>query len=343
MRVVKINNQNNKSNQRNSLNPKETNVVTSNLQAVAKSYATRTIMCIYAYILLVFACLIIPLSASAARVVIDGQNGVTIDGASYTSRSDDCLLVSNSTNIVIKNSRFVNCYGVGIAVVNSINVKITSNYFENLNAGVYAVDSSSIQVTENKFKNVNKDLRDHARGQFVQFNRVSGADNLIQHNTGINYPKKSNAEEAVNLYQSEGTATSPIIVSDNCFKGGGPSESGGGIMTGDSGGANQFIENNTLVDVGQMGIGVAGGTHIQILNNHIYGHRQSFTNVGIYVWNQSDSSCSNITVQGNYVDFTNKKGEKNPFWDGGNCGEIAGVEDNFFDSNQSSLNCSLNN
>ena len=307
---MKINNQNSKSNQKNSLNLKETNAVTSNLQAITESYAKRIIRRIHAYILLIFACLIIPLPASAASVEIDGQNGVTIDGASYTSNREDCLLVSNSTNIVIKNSRFVNCYGVGIAVVNSINVKITSNYFENLNAGVYGVDSSSIQVTENKFKNVNKDLRDPARGQFVQFNRVSGAENLIQHNTGINFPKKSNAEEVVNLYQSEGTRDSPIIVSDNCFKGGGPSQSGGGIMTGDSGGAYQLIENNTLVDAGQMGIGVAGGTNIQILNNHIYGHRQSFTNVGIYVWNQSDSPCSDITVRGNYVDFTNKNGEK---------------------------------
>ena len=59
--------------------------------------------------------------------------------------------------------------------------------------------------------------------------------------------------------------------------------SGGGIMLGDDGGAYEVAERNVLVDPGQYGIGVASGNNMTVRDNRIYGRKQDFTNVGIYV------------------------------------------------------------
>jgi hypothetical protein len=275
-------------------------------------------------------------NALASSVVINNKHDITIDGVSYSSGTGDCLTISNSSGITVINARFVNCYGVGVAIENSSNIRVKSSYFENVNGGVYAENSQSIKVNLNRLKNISRAWKmDDARGQFVQFNRVTGTGNIIRGNVGINEPGSSDPEDAVNLSVSSG-----VLVENNCFKGGGPSESGGGILAGDSGGSNHIIQNNTLVDVGQYGIGVASGTNIKLLDNWVYGRRQSFTNVGMYVWSQTPTPCSGITVQGNHVYFKGSDGLQNPFWDAENCGVVA-KSGNYFGQPITGLDCTL--
>ena len=95
-------------------------------------------------------------------------------------------------------------------------------------------------------------------------------------------------------------------------------------MTGDSGGAYIVVKDNILVDSGQYGIAIAGGHHIQILDNKVFGKRQPFTNVGIYVWNQSKAPSHDHSVKGNRVRWFNKGGMENPCWDAKNSGTVAG-------------------
>ncbi len=244
---------------------------------------------------------------------------------------------------MLKNISAVHCFGVGVVISGSSNITIQDSYFEDLNGGVYAINSSSIQVIGNRFKNVGRSGKmDNSRGQFVQLNNVSGAGTKISNNRGVNIPGQSTPEDLINLYLTSGTAASPIMIENNCFSGGGPSTSGGGIMTGDEGGSYVTVQNNTLVNPGQYGIAVAGGSNIKILNNKVYGMKQSFTNIGIYVWNQyTNRACANNTVQGNEVDFKNSAGTNNPFWDGENCGPIAGEDDNNWNASLSSLSCSV--
>ncbi|MGH9630264.1 MAG: NPCBM/NEW2 domain-containing protein, partial [Bryobacteraceae bacterium] len=196
-------------------------------------------------------------------------------------------------------------------------------------SGVYAMDSSSIKVDHNSFLNVQGP---GPRGQFVQFNRVNGKNNRITCNTGKNVLGESDAEDAINLHQSNGDPSDPIQIMGNKVEGGGPSPSGGGILLGDGGGSNQIAKDNILVDPGQYGVAAAGGNNLQLVNNSVYGKRQSFTNVGLYVWNQYGGSCYGITAQGNSVRWTNKDGVTNPSFNGGNCGSINGWSNNFWNA-----------
>ena len=105
------------------------------------------------------------------------------------------------------------------------------------------------------------------------------------------------------------------------FRGGGPSTSGSGIVAGDYGGNYTVVENNTLLDPGQAGIAVASGRNISVLNNKIYARQQPFTNNPLYVWNQTATTCSHITVRGNRANWTDKNGAINIGWNAGNCNQ----------------------
>jgi nitrous oxidase accessory protein NosD len=86
-------------------------------------------------------------------------------------------------------------------------------------------------------------------------------------------------------------------VRGNRLSNGGPSGSGSGIMVGDEGGSHIVVKGNTLTNPGQVGIGVAGGQNIRILDNSVFSASHPWSNIGIYVWNQSGGTCSNVEVR----------------------------------------------
>jgi len=160
------------------------------------------------------------------------------------------------------------------------------------------------------------------RGQFIQLDKVTGSGNRILCNSGVNIGGQSSPEDAINMYKSSGIQIDPLLIAGNKINGGGPSDSGGGIMLGDDGGSYITAMYNVLVNPGQYGIGIASGNNIKILDNQVYAMQQPFTHVGIYVWNQYSSPCFSITVASKRVNYKNSGGISNPFWDGSNCGTI---------------------
>jgi MYXO-CTERM domain-containing protein len=82
------------------------------------------------------------------------------------------------------------------------------------------------------------------------------------------------------------------------------------------------------VQPGGWGIGIASGHDIEFSDNKIYSSQTSISNVGGYVWNQYAYACTGHTVSGNIINWTNDAGTPNHFWDGGNCGSIAGLATN---------------
>lgn len=262
---------------------------------------------------------------SSRPLVLKGQHDKVIEGLDIKGDTSDCVFIDSSTNIILKNCRFTISKKNGVTIAHSRNITVINCYMQEVSSGVYAVQSSGVNVSNNRIKNVKGPF---PRGQLVQFDEVTGAGNVISNNRGLNEPGKSDPQDAINVYKSHGTANSPIRVTGNLILGGGPSQFGGGIMLGDNGGAYIAAENNILVDPGQYGMAIAGGTNIHILNNTVYGRAQKFTNVGIYVWNQHQSNCGMNEVRGNRVNFKHAKGNLNSSWNQGNCGPVNGWDDN---------------
>ena len=157
---------------------------------------------------------------------------------------------------------------------------------------------------------------------------------MIRGNYAINDDGQSYPEDVISLYASKGTKSSPILIEDNYLTGDpkkgsfNKSKSGSGIMLGDSGGSYLTCRRNIIIDAGQVGIGVAGGSFVRVEDNLIYGRKSNVSNVGLYLWNQSGVPSDHVTITRNRVYWVSRSGEENSWWDGG------GVQDVELSGNQ---------
>lgn len=263
-------------------------------------------------------------------LVIDGQSDRVIENMVIGPCGGAGIEISNSRNITVQNVIIKDTQDLGISINDSQNIAIRENEITNTLSAINALNSSGIVISCNTMKNPRGPIPD---GQFVQFDKVSGGSNQISCNAGYNEQGKGIPEDAISLYQSNGEPGSQIMVLNNLIVGGGPSNSGGGIMLGDDGGSYQMAQGNVLVDPGQYGMAVASGHHMSIIDNQVFSSGKSWANTGIYVWNQYPHSCNNIEVSRNRVQWASGvHPPENPFWDGENCGVIAGKETNDFDA-----------
>lgn len=269
----------------------------------------------------------------ASRVItLNNVSNVTISGRAIAGVNAAAITLNNCHDVHIINCKLYNSTNVGIYLYNCYNITITGNYFTNVSTGVYVDHAAKggIIVNNNQFLNM---LGPSPRGQFVQFNNVKGANNQINSNKCENILGQSNPEDAISLYQCYGTAASPVSVCGNQIRGGGPSASGGGIMLGDCGGKYLKADGNTLVNAGQYGIAISGGSYNSITNNLVFGVSQSFTNIGLYVAAYGGASISSATVSGNRIKFYNSSGAVNGAWVGDGIDTPGGWCTNNWDAN----------
>ena len=265
-----------------------------------------------------------PARAASGPLDIDGESNVVIENVHVSNPGGTCINITNSSNVTIRNSTIGPCGDEAVYLSDVDTANISDNYISDTGNGVLIHRSDSIAVDGNAFVNAGRN--------FIQFDKVNGAGSSISRNRGQNGLGASNAEDFISLYQSNGTQGSPILIVGNHLRNGGPSDSGSGIMLGDGGGAHQIVEANVLVNPGQVGIGVASGSDVIIRGNLIYSDAQPWSNVGLYVWNQYGSTCDDIEVVGNQVNWTAAGGYDNSYWGGGGCSNLS-VHDNDWNAN----------
>jgi parallel beta-helix repeat protein len=266
-----------------------------------------------------------PTTTKSVPVSYNGISNQVISGLQINGINSVCIKLANCANITIQNCVLYGSTHEGITLFQCKNITIINCYIFNVSAGVYASASSGVNVCYNQFLNMQGPA---PGGNFVQFDNVSGAGNMINYNMCENIHGQSNPFDEISIYKSNGTPDSPIEINGNYIRGGGPSTISAGIQLADNGGSYQVAENNILVNPGNSGIAVSTGNNIQVLNNKVYSKPLSFSNVGIYVWNEYKSTCALNTVTGNTVKWMNAQNEENDKWNGGGCGKIAGWADN---------------
>lgn len=263
------------------------------------------------------------------------KSGFVIEKLEFSQVDGNCIELNNCKNVVIRFNKFSSSGKSSINLYKCENVVIENNTFEDVQSGLVASYSKGIRFEFNDVTNVVGKLKGSKEvGVMAQFIHVSGAGNSISFNVCENLPGKSSPEDIISVFSSSGTAGSPIVVKGNWIRGGGPSDSGGGILLGDYGGAYQIAEDNILVDPGQYGIGIAGGKNMTLKNNKIFAKKQYFTNVGISICNWTEAKhgkSSNITAEGNTINYTNKEGQLNSAWVAGNMEPIIGRSTNAYD------------
>ena len=201
----------------------------------------------------------------------DNVHNQTINKLKITNPSGHCIKLTNCSNITIINCKLGPSKNEGVYLYHCKNILITNCTMDSIDSGVVADGCTGIKITHNDVKNVQGPL---PRGQMVQFGNVYGPGNCINYNVGENIFGQSYPEDEISLYMSNGTAKDPIQITGNWIRGGGPSNSGGGIMTGDKGGSYILVQDiywlipvNTELPL-QVGIILLSGTTRFIQGNY---------------------------------------------------------------------------
>lgn len=193
-----------------------------------------------------------------------------------------------------------------IHLYNCSNITIRHNRLMNGATNVYTEwCTNNIVIDSNDMINAHGP---YPRGAHVQFNRTNGSGNVISNNRMENFRGKSYPEDAINLYMSNGTSDSPILVKGNWIRGGGPSVTGSGITVGDNGGSYQTVTQNRVVNSGHVGIQSAGGHHITVTDNVIYGDNFPWSGVGLACSNYSGKPTHDNEIHGNKVSWIEHTG-----------------------------------
>lgn len=212
------------------------------------------------------------------------------------------------------------------------NLLITDSHFENVTSAIRLVNSRGpIRAVNNSALNPGRN--------FFQCDKCSGRGIRINNNS-IEHREQFGAdllEDHINIFQSEGEADDWIQVNNNRARGNAKSRSGSFLILGDSGGKYQEAVGNRGVNPGQVGIGIAGGEHIKIENNMMYGEtwegsRMAFYSIAFtepcdhHLFPGSNSSSPN---RANWLD---DEGRRDPSWTDGKCGiEHPALRDSILD------------
>ena len=154
---------------------------------------------------------------------------------------------------------------------------IRNNDFTRVAQAITATDSTDIRVEWNRYSEI---LGPHERvglnrANFVQFDQVRGG--YIGNNKGKWRRHRGHRQPARLRRLRRGT----LYVEYNHFEGRDwSSESGQGSRSGDGGSSHSIARNNVLLNPGQVGIFIAGGTNNAIIDNVLYGEQRPSSNVG---------------------------------------------------------------
>ena len=275
-----------------------------------------------------------------------------IENVHITTTDGPCISIRNSSNITIRNSEIGPCGGNGIVIQTSSGVDVQNSFVHpehhtgvccDKGNGILAIRSSSIvisdsvvaygesniellgvqdvQVLNNLLVNPVGPFPRGAQVQVWSHENTRSGNVRIEGNYAVATKDGSHAytegqTDAFNFGFVDG-----VVVKGNYITGG--IYRSGCALLAELGANNVQILDNTLFEVGQCGIGIAGGGQQTVRGNKVYSHGISGNvgNVAIYVWNQSSSPCGPVDVSGNTAVMIRPDGsyQYNSFWNGGGC------------------------
>lgn len=306
-----------------------------------------------------------PLTPSGP-IQINGQNGTVVENLHITNPSGDCVLISNSTNVIIRRSEIGPCGGHGVKISGGNTTGIYDNFIHpekplatnccdthdgifanntsnlSIQGNVIAYGESNIEVTNSTtvtaignflLNPIDSDPSQHADGQsrgqnFQAWGRNSGI--TVENNYALSSTDRSKYLFPENQEDAINFGlTNGIVVQGNYITGG-HSRSGCGVIADDASNSAQFL-NNTLLDTGQCGLSIASGTNQVVSNNRILNRTPvaGGGNTAIMVWKQYSSACGPVTVSGNIATETKPDGSQSGFWNGGGCGTVSSTNNTF--------------
>ncbi len=290
------------------------------------------------------------LASGVPCVVVNTTEPVVLDGC-HLAGAGYLIQSGSGANLVVRN-----CSGLGLApsvdgqapghfldTYQSANLVIEHNYFSGTSGIVvnrWTGGGGTLTVRYNQVRDVDGRWRNgggSTRSSFLQLNTVQGLAGVeIAYNEVINTPNQSLVEDNINLYNSSGTAGSPIRVHDNFVRGAYPYPATGASFTGTGmttdgdattlAGATGYIEasNNQFVSTCNAAMNIAAGHDVYYHDNRLVtsgllpdGSRLNATYAATAVFNYYNQAASiffNNRIANNTIGYV-KWGASSPYPD----------------------------
>jgi hypothetical protein len=287
-----------------------------------------------------------PTPASIAGLPMVGaivaHSGQVIENVHVTTANGSCIVVpSGVTDVTIRNNEIgpcgepgdLNTYGVSLSAATT-RITIQRNVIHDVSTGVYAWTAMHPIIMDRNY--VTNIRGPYYRGQMVQFDGVSGGTSgtkITCNVSDVQGATYNNVEDHISIYNSPGLPDDRTEIAYNRIRGG-KSQSGSAVMVGDgpNGGGNVWAHDNTIVNIGNAGMGIAGGKNITYENNRIFNDgKTSLSGAAFSVNNYSGLACEGNLLRGNRassIDVAWGSGRQNPLYDAGTCGIT--LQDNVF-------------
>jgi hypothetical protein len=263
----------------------------------------------------------------------------TVSGLQISNPSGPCITGANVTNVHIVDNLIGPCAaddsGAALYLTNVSSFTVEHNALDDIASGMYIEGSdasTAIVFHHNRVTRLRNPVDDH--GSMIVWYGVNGSGHAVRCNSSDQGTPGYLDGPAYHILLSgtSGTAGSPIDVSFNKLRGGGPRFFSGGILVGVGGGAYTSVHDNILIEPGRLALGVQGELN-SVVRNVVYaptGYAWTSTNgVGLCVMRDGSYPCRDIEARDNRVLFFNTEGQ-NDEYDAGDCGTVAGWSSNTF-------------
>lgn len=263
------------------------------------------------------------------------------DGKAFmTGRTNQTtpLVFSNQSNIVIEDLMFdgtsntafhVNTSSpsnamVCIRLVNCTNVTIRNVDFRNVAQPIAIFGGSNITIEYTRTHGIigPANRLNIQCGNFVQTvqapsnvkilnNKIKATATITPY--GSSYRRQT--EDIISLFSANGAEVAYNEIDGDGWQ----SDSGTGIILGDGGGSNQWVHHNTLLNPGQVGLAIAGGTGGLVEDNVVY-QKPGYAgaNIGAYCNNYYPGQpFGNNTFRNNRIWYRRQDGSSNSWWNPG--------------------------
>jgi hypothetical protein len=289
------------------------------------------------------------LDPNTPAVLIQTREPVIIENSNIRSKGH--LISGFYVNLTVRNT---SGYGLNpnvngakagrfVSAEDILSLTVVNNYMEGT-SGIYTngfkgtAPGQTIKVLRNRALNIDGRMSDGKGGyqnarslvHFVQLGKMKNVPGIeVAWNEVVNKPGASAVEENINVYESSGTAQSPISIHDNYIQGAfaiSPAVeteySGGGIVVGDGDGTDLEVVGgfvnvfrNQVVATSNQGISIAGGHDQHVYDNRVVssgllpdGQKIAAQNVGLAMWDIVKGARNKVffnnSVKDNVVGWT---------------------------------------
>jgi hypothetical protein len=242
--------------------------------------------------------------------------------------------INGGNNVVVSNKTWQGFSNKTALVISGAhNVYLHDLDFADNGGDIFLVNcTGQIRIEDIRARNTGDGTIGSGHGNVVQLNNTwddgTGGIRGVQAYGG-------DTEDMISIFRSGGVdAAHPLVIENNHLESplSGPlawsSGSGTGINLADAGGHDIIARNNTLLNVGQVGLQINEGTRVHIVNNIVYGAARPASNTGITQWASGSCGCSGNEIAYNRIWWVKSDGTPSSYWSSGTAGVIAGVATN---------------